>query len=76
MTANGGNHLLIARKNGSSSSRRQRSFPATRIDAAVARWRKEGFNVFWLYGPRPNNGDPRPIDDNRPLIRQWQEGTP
>jgi hypothetical protein len=44
--------LLIGRKNGSSSSRRQYRFPnEERARAAVTRWQAEGFNGFWLYLP-------------------------
>jgi hypothetical protein len=53
--------LLVARKNGSSSSRRQRGF-ATMQDAlnALDRWRGEGFTSWWLYGT-PRLGKPRPL---------------
>ena len=53
--------LLIARKNGSSGSRRQRGF-ATKADALVAlqRWKAEGFTSWWLYG-QPRLGKPRPL---------------
>jgi hypothetical protein len=60
-------YLLIARKDGSSSSRRQRAFP-TRDDVtrAIDRWRKEGFNTWWLYGAGAP-GSPRP------LLNEWQD---
>lgn len=59
-------HLLIARMNGSSSSRRQRGFdgPADTL-RAIKRWEAQGFNGFWVYGPRPTPGDARPV------IGQW-----
>ena len=45
-------HLLIARINGKSATRRQRRFPdRAAIDRAVKRWGKEGYNTFWHYPP-------------------------
>ena len=42
--------LLIGRKGGRSSSRRQRRFAdISDADRAITRWAKEGFDVFWLY---------------------------
>jgi hypothetical protein len=44
--------LLIARKDGSSGSRRQRHFPnADAVTRAFRRWRAEGFNTWWLRDP-------------------------
>lgn len=40
---------LIARKNGASSSRRARKVWSRKVDATVARWSKEGFNVWWVF---------------------------
>jgi hypothetical protein len=57
------NFLLIARKDGSSSTRRQRRFDTLdQLEAAVIRWRAAGFNVWWVYGPF--------ADGQRPLLRQ------
>lgn len=40
--------LVIGRKDGSSSSRRQKRFnSATEGEAALLEWSSEGFNVFW-----------------------------
>lgn len=42
-------YLLIARKGGSSRSRRQRRFTTREaVDRAIVRWRKEGFDTWWL----------------------------
>lgn len=42
--------MLIARKNGSSSSRRQRNYPnVEEVNAAIKRWRAEGFTAFWVF---------------------------
>jgi len=61
--------LLIARKDGSSSSRRQRGFTTKEdVDRAVVRWRATGLNTWWLYGPR-HGGE-------RPLLRQWRDDAP
>ncbi len=40
--------LVIGRKNGSSSSRRQKRFDTVEEgEAALLAWAGEGFNVFW-----------------------------
>lgn len=58
--------LLIARRNGSSSSRRQRRFPdMAAVDRAVDRWRKQGYNVWFIFGPA--------VDGQRGLVRSWVE---
>jgi hypothetical protein len=62
-------YLLIARKNGSSSSRRQRRFEsADALCRAIYRWSFEGFNVWWLFGPAPQNPS-----DERPLLSHWRD---
>lgn len=62
-------HLLIGRKNGSSSSRLQRGFAGVdRTVAAIKRWEAEGFNGFWVYGPYE--------DGVRPLIGSWHREQP
>jgi hypothetical protein len=63
-------YLLIARKNGSSSSRRQRAFgQRADVDPAIERWRAEGFNTWWLYGAKAGT-------DPRPLLKHWTDDTP
>lgn len=57
--------VLIGRKDGSSSSRRQHAFadgPATA--RAITRWEDEGFNGFWVYGPVLAATDSRPLLGN------------
>jgi hypothetical protein len=50
---------LIARKDGSSASRRARRFPdMAAVDRAIARWRADGFNTWWLF-------------DGDVVTRQW-----
>lgn len=61
-------HLLIARKGGSSLSRRQRTLPADKVGETVSKWRREFFDGFWHFGAIPEDGGPRP------LIRQWSIG--
>ncbi|MFJ7281109.1 hypothetical protein [Kitasatospora sp. NPDC098663] len=40
--------LVIGRKNGSSSSRREKRFDTVEAgEAAIREWSLEGFNVFW-----------------------------
>lgn len=44
--------LLIGRVDGKSASRRQRRFATEdKARAAVVRWRRDGFNTWWLMGP-------------------------
>ena len=44
--------LLVGRKGGSSSSRRQYRFPnEERAPDAPARWATDGFDKFWLFVP-------------------------
>lgn len=63
--------LVIGRKNGKSSTRRQRRFPT--VDAgerALVRWSKEGFNVFWTAvgdGPLDGPFDLGPDNTREPL---------
>ena len=59
-------YVLIARKNGQASTRRQRRFGTLdHVQRAVGRWSREGFNTWWLatptnypvylgYGPTPD----------------------
>lgn len=55
--------VLIARKDGRSSSRRQRRFPdRAAVDRAVIRWRREGFNAWWIFA--------RPSGE---LVAQWRD---
>ena len=56
-------YILIGRINGSSSSRRQQAYSSeTAARKAADRWESsEGFNTFWLYGPRAAAAAERPI---------------
>ena len=47
-----GTYLLIGRRGGASGSRRQRRFYTFRqVQAAIVRWRAEGFDTFWFQEP-------------------------
>lgn len=64
-------HLLIARINGKSSSRRQRAFKdAPTTLKAIERWEAEGFNTFWVYGPVATRSSLRV----RPELAHWNRG--
>ena len=53
---------LIARKHGSSASRRSRRYNTQgEIDRAVERWRGQGFDVFWVF------------DHEGTLVRHWRD---
>lgn len=57
--------LLVARKHGASSSRRQRRFAdEASVERAIARWRKEGFTTWWVRGPGTGPGE---------WSRQWTD---
>jgi hypothetical protein len=61
--------LLIARKDGSSASRRSRTFKDKEaFKRALRKWQKEGFNTWWIKRP---GGILVPIDDITILI--WNE---
>lgn len=60
-------HLLVTRRNGSSSSRRQRRFKTeAALELGIQRARAQGFDTFWVFGPA--------VGGERPLVRQWSEG--
>ena len=40
---------LIARKNGSSSSRREETLPADKVNETIKKWRRDDYNVFWIF---------------------------
>jgi hypothetical protein len=55
--------VLIGRKDGRSTSRRQRRFPDhAAVNRAVTRWRRERFTTWWIFD-RP---------DGR-LVAQWRD---
>lgn len=59
-------HLLITRRNGSSSSRRQRRFKTeAALELGIQRARAQGFDTFWVFGPA--------VDGKRPKLREWTE---
>ena len=64
--------LLIARKGPTEEAeRRQRRFTDIHeVERAVVRWRKEGFNTWWVFAPKETV---KPDENPRRLVRQWQD---
>ena len=65
--------LLIARKGGATddADRRQRRFSDVHeVERAVVRWRKEGFDTWWVFAPKETV---KPDEAPRRLVRHWQD---
>ena len=59
-------YLLIAHK-GVNGKRQRRFETMADVDRAAERWRKEGFDSWWLFAPRKDR------DVGRRLMRAWRD---
>lgn len=58
--------LLVVRRQGSSSSRKQSRYKSgAALELGILRARARGFDTFWVFGPE--------VDGKRPLLRQWSD---